>query len=379
MVPGVSVFGLRSLAQVVAAVTGDPIPEAPPVAALSGARLLNWRGQARVEETDLADVIGMEEARFAVEVAAAGGHHLMLSGPKGSGKTTLAERIPGILPDLDPEESLELTCIRSLAGTLEPAGGLIRRPPYLAPHHDASKASLVGGGSGRVRPGEISQAHAGVLVLDEFPLFHADVIDALRQPLESGEITIARGEETATFPARGIVVLACNPCPCGNYAPVARDNLCNCSELRRREYRAKLSAPVTDRIDIIRHMQPFGGHQARDPLAFREDSATVRARVDAARRRQAERYAGRSWRLNAHAPGPALLAEWPLPAQSAALLDERVYTGRLSRRGATRVHRLSWTLADLAKLDRPGPEEVQTALQLRLGDPLSWAALQVVG
>jgi len=167
MVPGMGVFGMRSLGQVVAELRGLEVPEAPPVAPMSGSRLLSWRGQDRMDELDLSDLRGMADAKYAVEVAAAGGHHLMLSGPKGAGKTTLAERIPGILPDLDPEESLELTAIHSLAGALEPGDGMRTRPPFSAPHHDASKASLVGGGTGRVRPGEISRAHTGVLFLND--------------------------------------------------------------------------------------------------------------------------------------------------------------------------------------------------------------------
>lgn len=214
MVEGIEVLGLRSLEQVVAELKGDLVPGAPPVPPLASSRLLAWRGDERLEELDLADLRGMPDTRLAVEVAAAGGHHLMLSGPKGSGKTSIAERIPTILPPLSREESLELTAIHSLAGILDPAHGMLTRAPWSAPHHDASKASLVGGGSGRVTPGELSRAHGGVLFLDEFPLFRVDVIEALRQPMESGEVTIARMGEQATLPARGMVVLACNPCPC---------------------------------------------------------------------------------------------------------------------------------------------------------------------
>ena len=379
MVPGLEVFGLRSLGQVVAELQGELVPEAPPVAPVSGSRLLVWRGQHRLEDLDLADVAGLADARLAVEVAAAGGHHLLLSGPKGSGKTTLAERIPGLLPDLTPAEALELTAIHSLAGALEPADDLMVRPPFFAPHHDASKASLLGGGTGLVRPGEISRAHCGVLFLDEFPLFRVDVIEALRQPLESGEVTIARGYESATFPARGMVVLACNPCPCGDYHPQAGSNRCHCTEVARREYRRKLSGPMIDRIDITRHLVPVAAHEARDPLAQPETSAAVRVRVTAARVRQSERFAAEAWRLNAQVPGPTLRTRWPLTSAGSRLVDDALYSGQLSRRGATRVHRVAWTLADLAGAEQPSPRHVQVALDLRLGRPLPVSALRRAG
>ena len=290
----------------------------------------------------------MADARFALEVAAAGGHHLMLSGPKGAGKTTLAERIPGILPDLSLEESLELTAIHSLAGTLDPGRPMIRRPPFFAPHHSASRTSLLGGGTGRVRPGELEPCPHGVLFLDEFPLFQADIIEALRQPLESGEITIARGEESATYPARTMFVIACNPCPCGEYHPTQRDHRCTCTEVRRRDYRKKIGGPIADRIDITRHVEPVRPHEMHDPLAVPEPSAAVLARVVTARERQAERYAGTPWRLNADLPGPVLRERFPLSEDAQRRLDTELYAGSLTRRGATRVHRLAWTVADLA-------------------------------
>jgi magnesium chelatase family protein len=300
----------------------------------------------------------------------------MLSGPKGSGKTTLAERIPSLLPDLSLEESLELTAIYSLSGGLPPGQAMISRPPFRAPHHSASRTSMLGGGSGRVRPGEISRAHTGCLFLDEFPLFAADIVEALRQPLESGEVTIARGEESATFPARTMVVIACNPCPCGDYHPTNRDNHCTCTELRRREYRKKLSGPVVDRVDITRHVEPLAPHEAHDPLAKPEPSASIRARVSAARERQAARYAGTPWRLNADVSGPALLKQFPLTTAAAARLDERVYARALTGRGGTRVHRLAWTVADLRGVDRPGLDELEVALRLRRGDPLLAATVR---
>ncbi|NYD42414.1 YifB family Mg chelatase-like AAA ATPase [Nocardioides panaciterrulae] len=370
MVPGMEVIGVRSLAQVVAELRGDEIPEAPPVAPMSGSRLLSWRGAERREELDMADLFGLEDTRYAVEVAAAGGHHLMLSGPKGAGKTSIAERIPGILPDLTPEESLELTAIHSLAGALEPGDGLVVRPPYSAPHHDASKASLLGGGLNAVRPGELSRAHAGVLFLDEFPLFRSDVIEALRQPLESGEVTVARRDESVTLPARGMVVLACNPCPCGEYAPQVGKSQCQCKETQRRDYRARITGPVADRIDILRHVVGFTPGDQRDRFERRESSAEIRVRVEAARRRQARRYAGCSWRLNGQASAPALRDRWPVTPAAQALVDDETWAGRLTQRGAVRVLRLAWSVADLAGLDQPDVAEVNAALALRTGAPL---------
>ena len=379
LVPDMAVIGARSLQQVVAHLRGEEVPTAPPVEPLASTSLLSWRGDQRIEDLDLADVHGMADARFALEVAAAGGHHLMLSGPKGAGKTTLAERLPGLLPDLTIEESLELTAIYSLSGGLPPGQAMLTRPPFRAPHHSASRTSLVGGGSGRIRPGELSRAHTGTLFLDEFPLFNADIIEALRQPLENAEVTISRGDETTTFPARTMVVVACNPCPCGEYHPTNRDNHCTCTELRRREYRKKLSGPVVDRIDIVRHVEPVPPHEARDPLARPEPTAAVRARVTAARERQAERYAGTAWRVNADVPGPKLVTEFPLTDVATRLLEDKVYSRALTGRGGTRVHRLAWTVADLRGVGRPGVDELDVALRLRRGDPLLVASLRMAG
>lgn len=370
MVNGMTVIGVRSLAQVVALLRGSAVPEAPPVPPLVSSPLLSWLQPDLTEEADLADVIGMGEARFALEVAAAGGHHLMLSGPKGSGKTTLAERLPGILPDLDDEEALELTAVHSLAGTLVPGAGVLRRPPFRAPHHSASRSGVLGGGSGRIRPGEVSKAHLGVLFLDEFPLFPADVIDALREPLESGVIRISRGEEDAVYPARATVVFACNPCPCGEYSPFNRDNRCDCQEVARRHYRRKIRGPILDRVDITRHVEPLRPHEAADPFAVREDSAAVLQRVAQARARQAERYAGLGWRLNGHVPGPELRARWPLTEAATSALRQEILAGRLTQRGGVRVHRLAWTIADLNGAAVPGLDELAVALRLRSGAPL---------
>ncbi|WP_408896128.1 YifB family Mg chelatase-like AAA ATPase [Nocardioides sp. R1-1] len=381
MVPGLEVVGVRSLGQAVAALSGEPPPAAPPVAAASGLRLVTWRGEERLDDLDLADLRGMEEEKYAVEVAAAGGHPVQLSGPKGCGKTSLAERIPTILPDLTAEESLELTALHSLAGVLDPGAGMVVRPPFAAPHHDASKASVIGGGSGRVHPGELSRAHGGVLFMDEFPLFRSDVIEALRQPLENGDITIARREESVTLPAGAILVLASNPCPCGNWTHSARANRCTCAETVRRAYRARMSGPIVDRIDIVRHVRP-PSPASHDPFRAPDTSAVVRLRVAAARQRQRERFDGRPWRLNAHIPSPRLKDTWPLPPAAQRLIDAEMLTGRLSARGAVRVHRLAWTVADLRAVRtgrevEPDVAEVHTALRLRSGQDLDLAMFRV--
>ncbi|MBO0843017.1 MAG: ATP-binding protein, partial [Nocardioides sp.] len=310
----------------------------------------------------------MPETRYAVEVAAAGGHHLLLKGPKGCGKTSIAERIPTILPDLDAEEALEVMAVQSLAGVLDVERGLLTRPPFAAPHHDASRAGIIGGGNGRVRPGEISLAHAGVLFMDEFPLFRSDVLESLREPLESGDITVARGEESVTLPARSLVVMAANPCPCGNLDDDASKDRCTCRSNERRDYGRRVSGPVTDRIDIIRNLRPMA-EQNHDPWGS-ETSEAIRERVAMARRRQRERYAGHAWRLNAQASGVALRDHWPLPAQAEAMVDQRVFGGSLTRRGAVRVHRLAWTIADLAGVSWPGVRETDIALRLRAGERL---------
>jgi magnesium chelatase family protein len=212
--------------------------------------------------------------------------------------------------------------------------------------------------------------------LDEFPLFNRDVIDALRQPLENGEVTIARGEESATYPARGLVVMACNPCPCGEYSSALPGNQCTCTQQQRHHYARKVTGPVQDRIDILRHVLP---PTAQEPTTLPGDrvetSAEVRARVTQARERQLVRYAGREWRLNAHVPSAVLAREWPLADAGAARLEQEVLAGRLSRRGAVRVHRVAWTIADLNGEDAPSPSEVDTAFRLRQGEPLLQAAV----
>lgn len=228
-----------------------------------------------------------------------------------------------------------------------------------------------------MRPGELSRTHGGVLLMDEFPLFRRDVIDALREPLENGEITIARAEELVTLPARTLLVLAANPCPCGEQQPTGRSLGCRCRAVALREYAARLGGPVADRIDITRHVQPLSGHERGDRFAPREGSAEVRARVEAARARQQERYAGAGWRLNGHAPGVVLRDEWPLTDAATAVLDASVVSGELTNRGAVRVHRMAWTVHDLdpGSSGPPDVRAVDVAMRLRRGLPLPVSCL----
>ena len=316
------------------------------------------------EAGDLADVIGNPDAVEAMQVAAAGGHHVYLLGPPGAGKTMLASRLPTLLPDLTPREGLEVSSIRSLVGM--PGGSdLVRRPPFEAPHHTASAAAIVGGGSGLIRPGAAARAAHGVLFLDEAPEFAAASLDALRQPLESGIITISRASGSARFPARFQLVLAANPCPCGNFN--VRGASCTCTPMAQRRYLARLSGPLLDRVDIQLNVRRITAAQVR--LAKRDGnrtSAAARHRVEAARARAAARLQQTPWRLNAQVPGSWLRSADGVPQRGAtAALDRALETGGITMRGYDRVLKLAWTLADLDEVARPGVDQVGRALMLR--------------
>ena len=358
LVPGMHVIPVPSLRD--AAIWHGGQFEAEPVEPILRAA----PGAVEQLSPDLADVVGSGEAVEAMLTAAAGGHHVFLLGPPGAGKTMLASRLPGLLPDLDADAALEVSSLRSLSG-MPVAGALSSRPPFEAPHHTATAASLVGGGSGQIRPGAAARASHGVLFLDEAPEFPSSVLDALRQPLESGVISIHRANAVAHFPGSFQLVMAANPCPCGQYG--APDSECTCPPHSRRRYVGRLSGPLLDRIDIQFRVQRITAAQLRMSSENRgATSAHARVRVEAARSAAAERLAGTPWRLNSQVPGSWLRGpEARLRPAVTKEIDRALERGGITMRGYDRVLRLSWTVADLAGAPRPTVDHVGQALYLR--------------
>jgi magnesium chelatase family protein len=356
VVPGVTVRAVDSLHRLVTFVRGEgPLLDPPPAPAVP-----------KPSGPDLADVVGQDMGRLGIEVAAAGGHHISLIGSPGSGKTMLAERLPSLLPLLDDEAALEVTALQSIAGLLPPGAGLIRRPPFQAPHHSATQAALIGGGSGLARPGALSLAHRGVLFLDEAPEIASSTLQALRQPLENGRVVLARSRGSTEYPARVQVVLAANPCPC---ASPAGPRSCLCTPNERRRYLGRISGPLLDRIDIQITLLPLNAAQLMTTTGRAESSAVVAERVARARAAAGERWSADGWRVNAEVPGPQLRRPpWRLPPRDTAVLRQGLDRGLLSARGFDRILRLAWTVADLDGRGRPTGSDVDEAAQLRMGE-----------
>jgi magnesium chelatase family protein len=361
LVQGLEVDGAPDLSTLLHRFGAD-VPPAPAREPLPVAAPAPERGGRTI--ADFSDVVGQQQARRAAEVAAAGAHHLLLMGPPGAGKTMIASRLPGILPELSTEEALDVSAVHSVAGRFDARDGLLRTPPLESPHHTATAAAVVGGGGGLARPGAISRAHCGVLFLDEAPEFPSRVLEALREPLETGDITLHRARGVTRYPARFQLVLAANPCPCGK--AWGKGAQCSCTALQRRRYLTRLSGPVLDRIDMRVEVGPVdlrrGGAEPAEP------SAAIAARVGRARSRQTRRYAGRGWSTNAHLPGPLLRSEFAPAKADVALLEHAHGQGRLTLRGYDRVLRLAWTLADLDEAERPDAVHIGEALTLRLGE-----------
>ncbi|MBK5306682.1 MAG: YifB family Mg chelatase-like AAA ATPase [Frankiaceae bacterium] len=353
LVPGASVIGVASLRSLVRVLRGEDDGDEPAD---------RQQSAQAAPPADLVDVAGQPEGRTAIEVAAAGGHHLFLLGPPGAGKTMLAERLPGILPPLSLDEALEVTAIHSVAARLPTSEPLISTPPFQDPHHNATVAAIVGGGSGIAKPGAACLAHRGVLFLDEAPQFASAVLDALRQPLEKGWVSIARAAGTAVYPSRFSLVMAANPCPCAR-----PDKGCTCPAEKRRRYMSRLSGPLLDRVDLRVSIPRVTRAEMLAEDGRGEPSAAVASRVAVARETAAQRYAGTPWRTNNDVPPTQLRRLWPISRTATAKADEALDKGQITARGYGRILRVAWTLADLQGVGTPGAAQIGLALGYRTG------------
>lgn len=361
LVQGIDSFGSRSLLDIVNALRlGSSLPE-PETPVTLGSKPEQVIGND--PGLDLAQVVGQPVAVNALLVAAAGGHHMAMSGSPGAGKTMLAERLPTILPRLSMDQALEVAAVESLVGHLSKVTDLNQNPRFQAPHHTASVAAIVGGGKGLPRPGAVSQAHRGVLFLDEALEFQSSVLESLREPLESGRVVIHRSAGSAEFPARFQLVMASNPCPCGFFGSVKKD--CTCSVLVRRRYESKLSGPLYDRIDIRLSISAVSLSANLGLTETAPTSEQARIRIAQARDSAKERFRGLPYQLSAQVPGTLLRGRFSPGKQALRLLDRQLQMGKTSMRGFDRCLRLAWTIADLEGATAPNADHVAQALLLR--------------
>lgn len=321
---------------------------------------LKW--ESSDSRLDFADVAGQSSARLAAEIAAIGGHHILLIAPPGAGKTMIAERIPTIMPALSIEQAIEVTAVHSIAGSLLQRSPVSLLAPIISPHHTTTRVAMVGGGSHVIKPGACSLAHHGVLFINEAPECASGVLDSLRQPLESGTITIARSIGNLTFPAQFLLVLAANPCPCGKFTGRGRNCTCTAQQVRR--YLGKLSGPMMDRIDLRVQVEPVGRiDMAKNELG--ESSEVIRARVIRAREISSERFAGMGWSLNSQIPARALRTIFQPEKSAMNFLHDELDKEAITARGLHKIIRTAWSFADLRENKVPTMEDVLAAHTMR--------------